>query len=153
MSDTSIRVMSVEDNDLVADAIGRKLSADPAFEWLGWAKSRHELMRAVAQRSPHVVCMDLDIPGEDVLGMIGELRNVSPGSRVLILTGHVREEFVRKTLDAGAWGYLSKAEESRVIVESIRRVARGEIVLGRLTKSELSAPIHVQWGKTPAAKS
>ena len=132
----SIRVMSVEDNELVAEAIGRKLSKDPRFEWLGWVNNQPALLSKAVERSPNVVCMDLDIPGQDALVMIRSLKEACPSCRVLVLTGHVREEFVNRAVDAGAWGYLSKAEESRVIVESIRRVAAGEFVLGRLTVAE-----------------
>ena len=135
-----IRVLCVEDNELVADAIGRKLLMDPRFEWLGWVNDQRSLMSKVAAIAPDVVCMDFDIPGQDPLEMIRALKDVSPTSRVLILTGHVREEYVNRTLDAGAWGYLSKAEESRVIVESIRRVASGDFVLGRLTLAVCDDP-------------
>lgn len=141
MQTSPIRVLCVEDNELVAEAIGRKLSKDQRFEWLGWvntAPSLHDMAIAV---KPDVVCMDLDIPGQDVLEMIRWLKDASPNSRVLVLTGHVREEFVNQTVDAGAWGYLSKAEDSRIIVESIRRVAAGEFVLGRLTMAECQQPV------------
>jgi hypothetical protein len=53
---------------------------------------------------------------------------------VLVLTGHARAEYITTAIDAGAWGYLSKAEDSRVIVDSIRRVAAGAFVLGKYTQ-------------------
>jgi DNA-binding NarL/FixJ family response regulator len=130
----------MEDNELVADAIGRKLTRDERFEWLGWVSTRAELISAVVERKPDVICMDLDIPGQDTLELIRDLRSQSPTTRVLVLTGHLREDFVNRTVDAGAWGYLSKAEESRVIVDSIRRVAKGEFVLGKLTLAECGSP-------------
>lgn len=141
MGSSPISVMCVEDNELVADAIGRKLSKDPRFEWLGWVNNQPALLSKVMERNPDVVCMDLDIPGQDALEMIRSLKGASPKSRVLVLTGHVREDYVNHTVDAGAWGYLSKAEESRVIVESIRRIAAGEFVLGRLTLAECDEPV------------
>jgi DNA-binding NarL/FixJ family response regulator len=136
MEESPIRVLCVEDNELVADAIGRKLAKDNRFKWLGWVNTAPALLDAAIELKPDVVCMDLDLPGQDTLDMIRALKLKSPGSRVLILTGHLREEFVNKTVDAGARGYLSKAEESRVIIESIRRIAAGEFVLGKLTLAE-----------------
>ncbi|MFO0832307.1 MAG: response regulator transcription factor [Phycisphaerales bacterium] len=131
-----IKVLCMEDNELVADAIGRKLKRDERFEWLGWVSTGPALASAVVERKPHVVCMDLDIPGQNTVDIIRDLRNHNPGTRVLVLTGHLREDFVNQTIDAGAWGYVSKAEESRVIVDSIHRVAKGEFVLGKLTLAE-----------------
>lgn len=137
---SQIRVLCMEDNELVADAIGRKLRYDTRFEWLGWVNTAASLMSALQDRKPHVVCMDLDMPGQDTVELIRDMRTLSPATRVLVLTGHVREEFVNRTVDAGAWGYISKAEESRVIVDSIHRVAQGEFVLGKLTLAECGTP-------------
>ncbi len=153
MGTSPIRVMCVEDNELVADAIGRKLSKDARFEWLGWVNTQPALLSAAIERKPDVVCMDLDIPGQDALQMIRALKAASPNSRVLVLTGHVREDYVNHTVDAGAWGYLSKAEESRVIVESIRRIAAGEFVLGRLTLAECDEPVRRPEVRTRPAKT
>ncbi len=131
-----IKVLCMEDNELVADAIGRKLERDDRFQWLGWVSSGPALATALVERKPDVVCMDLDVPGEDTVDLIRGLCQSHPRTRVLVLTGHLREDFINKTIDAGAWGYLSKAEESRVIVDSIHRVAKGEFVLGKLTVAE-----------------
>jgi two-component system, NarL family, invasion response regulator UvrY len=152
MTSSPIRVLCVEDNELVADAIGRKLSKDLRFQWLGWVSTKSELLDKARESTPDVVCMDLDIPGQDTIEMIRDLKAVAPSSRVLVLTGHVREDYVNKTVDAGAWGYLSKAEESRVIIESIRRIAAGEFVLGRLTLAECDGPVVRPIGDFRAAR-
>ena len=137
-----IRVLCVEDNELVADAIGRKLARDERFEWLGWVSTGPALLDAAVVLRPDVVCMDLDIPGQDTLEMIRALKLKCPATRVLILSGHLREDYVNQTVEAGASGYLSKAEESRLIIETIRRIAAGEFVLGKLTMSESDTQAH-----------
>lgn len=152
MGTPPIRVLCVEDNELVADAIGRKLAKDPRFEWLGWVNNQSSLLKQAAEQGPHVVCMDLDMPGQDTVEMIRQLKQTCPATKILILTGHVREEYVNRTVDAGASGYLSKAEESRVIVESIRRIAAGEFVLGRLTLAEFDRPVMRVDQRTPQAR-
>jgi DNA-binding NarL/FixJ family response regulator len=48
-----------------------------------------------------------------------------------MFTGHVRQELIERSLDAGAWGYVSKHEGADVIVDAVRAVARGQIYLGR----------------------
>jgi DNA-binding NarL/FixJ family response regulator len=133
-----IRVLSVEDNEFVADALARKLAGDPDFHWMGWVRSIEELdgKGRGAEGPPDVVCMDLDMPGQDAYQMIRFLQHAYPDCRVLMLTGHVDVDNIDKAIDAGAWGYLSKAEESRTIVDSIRRVADGHFVLGQLCQTE-----------------
>lgn len=134
MSGTPIKVLSVEDNPLVGEAIGRKLSGDPGFEWLGWVCTSDALFEKVAANPPDVVCMDLEMPGQDAFEMIRALQSRSPKSRVLVLTGHVNSNYIDQAINAGAWGYLSKAEESRVIVAAFRQIAEGGFVLGKLTE-------------------
>lgn len=131
-----VRVLCVEDNKLVADAMKRKLDPADGFEWVGWASNVDELIAAAARTPPDVVCMDLDIPGQDTFAMIRRLGQAAPSARVLVLSGHVRTDYIDRALDAGAWGYLSKGEDSAVIVDAIRRVAAGEFVLGKLTQVE-----------------
>ncbi len=127
-----IRVVSVEDNPLVGEAIGRKLKGNPDFEWLGWVDNAQALYDIARKSAPDIVCMDLDIPGQNAFEMIRELQNVSPRSRVLILSGHVNSDFIDQAVNAGAWGYLSKAEDSRIIVDTFRQIAAGNFVIGRL---------------------
>lgn len=136
-----IRVLCVEDNQLVADAIARKLEGDARFEWLGWVQTAQGLAESVEKTPPDVVCMDIDIPGEDAFAMVRSLTETCPTARVLMLTGHVREELIERALSAGAWGYLSKGEESRVIVDGICRVASGEFVLGTIARDRFHGQV------------
>jgi len=126
-----IKVLCVEDNALVGGAMGRKLQGNPDFQWLGWVSTSAELFQKVAETPPDVICMDLDIPGENAFEMIEQLRTRSPQSRVMILSGHFSQKLVDESEIAGAWGYLSKAEESRLIIDSIKRIASGATVFGR----------------------
>jgi len=132
MAPVPIKVLCVEDNPLVGDAIARKITGNPDFEWLGWVGSSAELYQKIAEVPPDVVCMDLDIPGENAFAMIQELRTRSPGSRVMILSGHISEKLVEEAHAAGAWGFLSKAEESRLIIQALKSVAAGEPAFSRL---------------------
>lgn len=135
VSNKPIRLLCVEDNPLVGDAIGRKLMGEPGFEWIGCVSSAEALFQKLQPVPPDVVSMDLEMPGQDAFEMIRELQERSPAVRVLVLTGHMGQEYVERAIDAGAWGYLSKAEESRFIIEAFRRVAAGEFVAGALTPS------------------
>lgn len=135
MAGGPIKLVCVEDNRLVGDAIGRKLALDPDFHWMGQVGTAEELYGKLTPVPPDVVCMDLEMPGQDAFAMIRELARRSPTTRVIILTGHMNSSYVDEAIDAGAWGYISKGEESRFIVDAFRRVARGEFVAGGLTES------------------
>lgn len=155
MAQSPVRVICVEDNNLVAEVLARKLSGSSEFEWLGRVGTLEELVAAVHAHRPNVVCMDLHIPGQDTLKMITEVATRFPESRVLVLTGHVTADSINTAVQAGAWGYLSKAESTQLIATSICRVAAGEFVLEGVARQmcgseppkprKPEAPVTVRW--------
>ena len=68
-----IRVMCVDDNDFVAEAIRRKLSVDPGFAWAGWLPEARQLVEKVKENKADVVLLDIDMPGKDSFEALGEL--------------------------------------------------------------------------------
>lgn len=133
MQPKPIRVLCLEDNELVADAIARKLEGDERFHWLGWINNEPSFFAAFAQQQPDVVCMDLMLASHTTDGLIERLRKEHPGSRVLVISRTTRESDVARAMNAGAYGFISKGEESRFIVDAIQRVGRGQQVFGRIT--------------------
>jgi DNA-binding NarL/FixJ family response regulator len=135
-SSPPIGVMSVEDNQLVADVLARRLTTDSRFRWLGCVSDADSLLTAVASDPPDVVCMDVDVPGQDPFAMIRALAEHCPTARVLMLSGHTQARLIEEAMEAGAWGYLSKADQPAAIVDNICRVARGELAFSEHTLIE-----------------
>jgi DNA-binding NarL/FixJ family response regulator len=157
MPSPTIGVMSVEDNQLVADVLARRLATDDRFRWLGCVSDLDSLMTAVDSDPPDVVCMDVDVPGQDPFTMIRVLSERCPAARVLMLSGHTQARLVEQAMDAGAWGSLSKADQPAVIVDNICRVARGELAFSEQTLIEYkrlleqrTAPEEDRGGRHPA---
>lgn len=129
MTITPIRVLCVDDNELVCAALERKFSGATGFEWCGALPDASTLVRRALECRPHVVLMDLDMPGLDPLSQVRSLGQAVPGCRVVVLSGLLTESLVERALAAGAAGYLSKAASSQEIVEAVERAAAGEVVL------------------------
>ena len=104
MSDRPIRVLCVDDNDFVAEAIRRKLSLDPAFAWAGWLPEAKDLVKTVQQSRADVVLLDIDKPGKDSFEALAELAGAVPEARVIMLSGYVRADYIDRAVEAGAWG-------------------------------------------------
>jgi DNA-binding NarL/FixJ family response regulator len=126
----AIRVLCVDDNVMVADAIEGLLGSAGGFEWVGHFCSADNLLDAVQRRCPDVVLLDIDMPGKNAFEAVMELREHCPTSRVLMLSALVRRDLVDRAVDAGAWGYISK-RDGGAIVNAVRRVAEGEFVIGQ----------------------
>ncbi|HZW09407.1 MAG TPA: response regulator transcription factor, partial [Phycisphaerales bacterium] len=126
-----VTLLCVDDNVLLGKALGRCINAEPSLKWLGAVSDGNEAIETAQRLRPDVILMDIDMPGFDTFRMVEELAEKLPDTRVVMLSGHVDREYLKRALDAGAWGYLSKAEETDVLIDGVHRAARGEIALGK----------------------
>jgi DNA-binding NarL/FixJ family response regulator len=131
-----IRVLCVDDNHLVADALKTKLRLAGGFEWLGQVTEATGLVELADRIKPDIILLDIDMPGEDPFDVLEALTNECPETRVVMFSGHVRGDLIDKAVEAGAWGYISKNDGTESIVSSLHRVAEGEFVIGEEAEAE-----------------
>ncbi len=122
-----VGVLCVEDNPHVAEALRIKLSAEPGYVWKGWRRDASGLVKAVETLGPSVVLLDLDMPGPNAFDALAELSRSCEQCRTVIVSGHVRRDYIERALQAGAWGYASKNDDEEEILRVIGLVAHGEI--------------------------
>jgi DNA-binding NarL/FixJ family response regulator len=128
-TESRISVLCVDDNPHVVDALRLKLSSSLRFEWMGSLPSADDLIQTVARQGPSIVILDLDMPGKSPLAVVAELAQICPDIRVVVFSGHVREELVRHALEAGVWGYASKNDGEEELVKLLIEVAGGHMSL------------------------
>jgi len=121
-----IRIVLAEDHIIVRDGIKSLISANPDFEISGEAGDGLEAVRMVDKLKPDLILMDLTMPKSNGLDAIGDIKNRSPETRILILTVHKIEEYVRACLKAGADGYLLKKSSHKELLNAIHHVISGE---------------------------
>jgi len=126
VSDSTIRVMLVDDHAIVRDGLKALLNAAPDIQVVGEAANGVDAI-AVAQRAaPDVIVLDLDMPGGDGAAATLELSRLVPAPKVLILTMHKEQERLVPLLEDGARGYLAKDCADHDLIDAIRVVASGE---------------------------
>ena len=124
-----ISVLLVDDHSLVRRGFRRMLEDEPDMDVVGEAGDGEEAIRAARKLHPQVVVMDCALPGLNGLDATRRILQESPETAVLMLSMHSESTLVRRSLDAGARGYILKNAVDLELVSAIRRVARGEIVL------------------------
>jgi len=124
-----VRVFFVDDNVLAAQALERWFGNAPGMAFAGWAGDADRAVSRTAAERPDVCLLDLEMPGVDTIALIPRLGAVSPSTRVVMLSGHVRADDIERTLRAGAAGYISKDEPTALIRDLVARAAAGEVVL------------------------
>lgn len=147
-----ITVLVVDDHALHRDGTRHILEQHSDLEVVGDAASGETALAMVRQLRPDVVLMDIRLPGMNGIEATRRIRKDHPDVRVLMVTAHDDDEYVRGALEAGAVGYLSKTAPGRKLIEAVRAVAAGTTVLepGTLTRllSESAHPRSAASGLT-----
>ena len=103
-----IRLLIVDDQDLIRRGLNALLTTDPKLEIVGEAGNGQEAVTLVAQLNPDVVLMDVRMPITDGVSGTRQICQRFPTTKVLILTTFDDQEYVSQALQAGASGYLLK---------------------------------------------
>ena len=98
-----------------------------------------EALELAARLQPDVVLTDIGLPGRSGLLLVRELRKVCPAARIVLLTAHASEEYIRAGLDAKADGYVLKDSGHAELVAAIRAVAAGQHFLCKAVASRVLA--------------
>lgn len=125
-----IRVLLVDDQELVRAGFRIILGAQPGIEVIGEAGSGAEAVEAAASLAPDVICMDVQMPGMNGLDATRAITSdPSIAAAVLILTTFDRDDYLFEALAAGASGFLLKNSSPEQLIEAVRVVASGEALL------------------------
>lgn len=121
----TIRVALVDDHAVLRAGLAQLLAGEPDIEVVGSASDGSEAVELVRRTHPHVVLMDLQMPGMD--GVAATRQVVAEGGTdVIVLTSYSDADRIVAALDAGAVGYLLKDAEPEDVIEGVRAVSRGE---------------------------
>lgn len=138
----TIRVLVVEDQKVLAEALSLSLAAEPDIKIVGRAGDAESAIRMAREHAPDVVVMDHHLPDHDGIHATRRIHTERPGLPVVMLTGDTSDEVLLSALGAGMSGFLLKDEPFGDLVSSVRRAAAGEMLwpADRLAKLLAKAP-------------
>jgi DNA-binding NarL/FixJ family response regulator len=130
-----IRLLLIDDQDLIRRGMKALLKTEPDFALLGEAvdgQQAIDLLRSIAETAqlPHVILMDVRMPVMDGVAATREIGQQFPDVKILILTTFDDQEYVQQALQYGASGYLLKNTPFEELAQAIRFVAKGYTHLG-----------------------
>lgn len=138
-----IRVFCVDDNEMLAGSVERRIAFESRFKWVGWTSETHNLdslVTTVAATEPDVVLVDVDMPGVDAFELVRHLATKCPQARSVIFSGYVHKDLIDQAVEAGAWGYISKVGNIDEVLDALEQVAQGEFVLSQDAVKEQRRP-------------
>ena len=146
MSETAaIRVLVVDDSVVVRRLVTDALRADPQIDVVGAAQNGRVALTKVAELSPDLVIMDVEMPVMDGMATLDRLKKDHPDVRAIILSTHEEEKYIAQAMDLGANGYMLKSADTDEIENAIRPTAVGKknwLFIGHPNAGQRSAIIY-----------
>jgi NarL family two-component system response regulator LiaR len=137
MTPQPVRVLIVDDHDIVRKGLRALLETDPMIEVVGEAGDGAQAIELATELCPHVILMDLVMPGVDGIEAMQEIRTRGVESQILVLTSFSGADKLFPAVRAGALGYLLKDTSPDELVLAIQQAADGHAPLNPLVARRL----------------
>src|SRR5262249_4794894 len=129
MSAGAVKVLLVDDDDLMRAGLRAVLTSDETIHVVGEADNGRSAVSSVRSLSPDIVVMDVRMPDLDGISATRELLAASPEVKVAILTTFEQDDYIFGALSAGASGFLLKRTSPEDLITAIHTISRGDSLL------------------------
>jgi two-component system response regulator NreC len=120
------RIVIAEDHTILREGLKALISSNPDFEIVGEAENGREAVRCVEKLMPDLILVDLSMPRMHGIDAVREIRKRCPKTKILVLTVHRAEEYVRAALEAGTNGYVLKDATHAELLVAMENVLEGK---------------------------
>jgi DNA-binding NarL/FixJ family response regulator len=143
-----IRLLIVDDHEMVREGLKAILVADPDFAIVGEAANAEQALELIGSLQPDIALVDIRLPGTNGIELCRMANERYPETAVIILTTFTDESLVAQCIQAGARGFIVKDIERFDLKRSIRAVARGEAAID----TKVTASVLAQLRRSPPAE-
>ncbi len=124
-----IRILIADDHTLVREGTRERLEREEDFEVVGEAADGEEAVKLAQELKPNVAIIDVAMPNLNGIEATKQIKANQPGISILVLSAYDNDQYIYAVLEAGANGYLLKNVRGGQLVDAIRDVSAGEVVL------------------------
>lgn len=121
----SIKILLADDHLLVRNGIKSLLEEDNTLEVIGEAANGQEALDLAKELNPDLLIIDVRMPIMDGIEAVGHLENYAPNTKAIVLSMHDSEEYILKSIKAGASGYLLKDTGKPEFIKAINTIHKG----------------------------
>lgn len=125
-SSDPVSIVLIDDHAVIRSALRMLLDGEPGFEVIAEGGDVGSATALVGAHRPDVLILDLNLPGESGLTAIPAVRELSPETKMVVLTMNDSSESVRDALRAGVHGYILKEAAEEELIKAVRLAGRGE---------------------------
>ena len=124
-----ITIAIVEDHKVFVDALKRVISMEGDLNFVGAVSTFADSLSLVKRKKPDVLIIEIDLPDGDGLSLLHEIQSISPSTNMIVLTRSSDDLKLVRAVELGVKGYLSKNCSLMELLDSIHKVAQGEVVI------------------------
>ncbi len=124
-----LKILLVDDHEVVRLGLKSLLSNYPKFEVVAEAGNAEQAIRLAAEYKPDVIVMDIRLPGKSGIEATREITSAQPDTKVIMLTTFADDDLLFDAISAGASGYVLKQIDSGELINALERIGRGESLL------------------------
>jgi two-component system response regulator NreC len=126
-----INIAIIEDHPLVLEAIKQLIAGRKDLVVVGCVSKGEEGLELVREKRPHVVILDISLPDVSGLDVCPLLLEASPGTKIIFLSMHDQDPYIRRALSSGAMGYVLKSDRPDRLLTAIDSVVQGKHFLSQ----------------------
>jgi len=119
------RLLVVDDHALVRDMLRGRLNQEPDLDVVAAAANGDEALRLAEELSPDLVVLDIDMPGLSAFEAARRIQQQLPRTRILFLSAYIQDGYISQVLQVRACAYATKGNPPEILIDCIRKVARG----------------------------
>lgn len=142
--DSVVRIVLVDDHQMIREALRFLIEREPGYAVVGEAGDGRDVQGVVRATVPHIVCMDIDLPGVNGVELTRQLAADNPDLKVIALSAMTDHHYVIDMVSAGAVGYITKTEASGELVRAIKAVGRKRVYLSPEVAGALTANLSLR---------
>lgn len=148
MMNNKITLVLADDHVLLRAGLKLLLDREPTFAVVGEASDGAELLRLLEDTVPDIVILDISMPKIDGIECIKEIKSRGLKTKIIVLTMHDDENYIREVLGSGAMGYVQKCSVDTELFQAIRQVSLGQVYLNsRDSQNLLTTLVKSTWQK------
>ena len=131
------RIMIVEDHTLLREGLSTMIASDPTLEVVGGADNGLDAVRQAAALKPDLILMDINMPVMNGTEALMDIKKRDSSIKVMMLTAHKAEEYIRDCLQSGADGYVLKNATREELMTAIHKVLNGKTYLSQEVSDQI----------------
>ncbi|MSR78482.1 MAG: response regulator transcription factor, partial [Candidatus Omnitrophica bacterium] len=146
-NEMTIKIVVTDDHSIIREGIKNVLASHSEYEIVAEASNGNEALECVRKLKPDILLLDISMPGLGGLDIIERVKNISPQTKIMMISMHKLGAYVLKAMRQGASAYLNKDDVAEELIPALARVRAGKVYLGEALSEYLSETI-----KGPAKK-